>query len=92
MEALIGPGLVDLILLGIALELLLLWAWSRRDGRVPAISVLLPNLASGACLFLALRFTMTGSDAVWVGASLGGALLAHLLDLVLRLRSARAAH
>lgn len=89
MDALIGPRLVDLILLGVALEALLLWAWSRRDGRLPTIGALLPNLVSGACLFLALRFTMSGAEATWVGASLGGALLAHLLDLALRLRAAR---
>jgi len=89
MDALISPRLVDLILLGVALEALLLWAWLRRDGRVPAVGALLPNLVSGACLFLALRFTMSGVDAVWVGASLGAALLAHLLDLALRIRAAR---
>ncbi|MFZ8963560.1 MAG: hypothetical protein ACO4AL_00225 [Steroidobacteraceae bacterium] len=89
MDALIKPLLVDLILVGVAVEALLLWAWSRRDGRVPPIGALLPNLLSGACLFLALRFTMSGAEAAWVGASLGGALLAHLLDLVLRLRAAR---
>lgn len=88
MDTLIGPLLVDLILLGVILEAVLLWAWSRGNQRVPAIGILLPNLLSGACLFLALRLTMTGAEAKWVAASLGAALLAHLLDLALRLRLA----
>ncbi len=72
---------VDLILAVVALEAVLLslwWRW-RRQGVPPAR--LLPFLAAGAALLLALRGALTGADPRWLGLWLTLAGIAHLWDL-----------
>lgn len=86
MAALISGGLVDAILVLVALEGVVLAALLRRSGRAAALPGLLATLLSGAALLLALRAALIGAGAVWIGAWLAAALAAHLLDLWLRLR------
>jgi len=85
-ELLQSPRLVDLILALVALEALALIVLWRTTGRGPAPGRLLPNLAAGACLLLALRGALAGAGAGWVGVSLAAALAAHVVDLVVRWR------
>lgn len=88
MEWLFASGRVaDLILLVLALEGMVLGVWWRRTGTGVPPRALLPFLAAGACFALALRVALTDGWWGWVAALLGGAFLAHLLDLVLRWRS-----
>ncbi|MDC7784601.1 hypothetical protein PQJ75_04065 [Rhodoplanes sp. TEM] len=75
---------VDLILALVALETIGLALLHRSTGRLPRLAVLLPNLAAGAFLLLAVRAALVGADWVWVAASLLGALVAHLADLATR--------
>ena len=45
---------------------------------------MLPMLAAGACLLLALRIALAGASPAWLLTALGAALLAHLADLATR--------
>ena len=84
MAALFDSGrIIDLILLLILAECLLLAVWRRKGLR---LGELLPNILSGAALMLALRCALVDADWAWVSLSLLAALLAHLVDLALRLR------
>ncbi|MEH3148728.1 MAG: hypothetical protein PGN34_26170 [Methylobacterium frigidaeris] len=78
--------IVDAALLLVAAEAVCLALWRRR--RRPGAGVLLVNLASGACLMLALRAAIAGAPGIWLAAALAGAGAAHIADLWLRLRSA----
>ncbi|TGD98748.1 hypothetical protein [Methylobacterium nonmethylotrophicum] len=87
MQDLLTSGLVvDVALLIVAAEAVLLVL--MRRGRRPGPGALLINLASGACLMLALRAVLAGAPGFWLAAALAGAGLAHVADLWLRLRSA----
>lgn len=84
--ALIESGrVVDLILLVLVAEGAVLAALSlKRQAKLPLPGLLL-NLVAAGCLVLGLRAVF--SDAGWVlaGVWLGGALLAHVGELALRL-------
>jgi len=72
---------IDWILLGMVLEgigLTSLFIW-RGKGVAPFS--LLPNLASGMCLLLAMRLALSGAWWGFAGAALFAALLFHLADL-----------
>jgi len=72
--------LVDIILLGMALEAFwLLWR-HRRAGASEAPPMLL-HLMSGALLLLAMKLALTGAPPTMVAATLGTAGLAHAADL-----------
>jgi hypothetical protein len=78
--------LVDLVLAVVAVEtiaLVLLWRWRRR-GVAPA--QLLPNLAAGVFLLLALRGALSGASWIWLAACLAAAGLANAADLRQRWR------
>ena len=84
-------AIVDAILVLVAIEtvvLLLLWRW-RRIGIAP--HRLVPMLAAGACLLLALRAVLAGQSwhmsALWLGLS----FIAHLVDVAARWRRRDAA-
>ena len=82
MAELVASGRVlDLILAGMALEGLGLVAYHRVTGRGIAPRRLLPNLASGGLLLIAMRAALGGAWWGWVSACLLAALLAHLSDL-----------
>jgi hypothetical protein len=76
--------IVDLALAFMALEALILLAWRRLGGRVPAPFRLLPSLAAGACLLLALRASLTGAEWPLSALWLTFGLISHLADLWLR--------
>ena len=74
------PRLVDIILLGMALEAIwLLWRHARA-GATGAPPLLL-HLMSGALLLLAMKLAVTGAPPMMVAATLGTAGLAHAADL-----------
>ena len=82
MSALFASGrIVDLILLLVLAEAAALLALHRATGRGPPPAALLPNLAAGACLLLALRAGLRGATWPVVAACLLGSLVAHLADL-----------
>ena len=77
--------LVELILLGMAIEAIwLLWR-HRRAGRTGAPPLLL-HLISGALLLLAMKLALTGAAPLLVAATLGMAGVAHAADLRSTLR------
>ena len=81
---------VDLILLLMGLEsLALVTLWVRRGRGIPPLALAV-NLATGACLLLAVRTALTGAPWVWPACFLTAALLVHLVDLRLRWQSAPA--
>jgi hypothetical protein len=87
----IDAGVVDFILLLVALEVLALfgWRWLRGGGIAPADFLF--NLLAGAALMLALRAALTGAGSAWIGAALALALVMHAADLWRRWQSSRAA-
>ena len=78
--------LVDLVLAVFVIEVLVLAAFGRRFRRLPSLRALLPNLAAGLLLVLALRSAVhqDGTPMIAGFLALGG--LAHLLDLRARSR------
>ena len=87
MSELFGSGhIADLILLLVVIEGLLLAAYRSLTGRGIAAYALWGNLASGACLLLALRGALTGSHWTWIALALAGGLAAHVADLACRWR------
>lgn len=81
-------GIVDAILLAVALEAALLLWYRHRTGRGVPPADLLAMLAAGACLMLALRAALVGAAWPWIAACLAGSLATHLLDLGRRWRRA----
>ena len=78
--------LVDLVLAVFGIEVVVLAVFGRRIRRLPALPALLPNLAAGLLLVLALRSAVhqDGTSLIALFLALGG--LAHLLDLRARSR------
>ena len=74
------PRLVDIILLGMALEAFWLLSRHRRAG-APGAPPMLLHLMSGALLLLAMKLALTGASPMMVAATLGTAGLAHAADL-----------
>ncbi len=81
-----GPHLIDAILCLVAAEFVLLQMLRARRGRGTAGFDILFNLLSGACLLLALRAALSGAAPAWMLFWLTAALLAHLADLMRRMR------
>jgi hypothetical protein len=86
-----GTGILYLVLGVLAAEALLLVALTRRGVRLPLTSIL-ANLAAGAFLVLATLVVATGGWWGLVGIFLGGAFVAHLVDLRLRLGGGAGGH
>jgi len=76
---------IDLILLGILIELAILPAVLRRTGSQVPYRALLPNIVAGACLMLAVRLGLTDQPWQAIALALLLALLAHIVDLISRL-------
>ena len=74
------PRLVDIILLGIALEALWL-LWHCQRARASGLPAMLLHLMSGALLLLAMKLALTGASPMMIAATLGTAGLAHAADL-----------
>jgi hypothetical protein len=92
-EQLISSGrIVDLIVCVMIVEGLLLTVLQRRLGFELPLSRIIPMLLAGLFLLLALRVSLQGGSWTWIALWLLAALIAHMLDLVARLRSAPAAN
>ncbi len=76
--------IVDLVLLMVALEVAALPWLLKRTGSAARLSDLIPNIAAGAALLLALRLSLADAAWQWIGAAMFAALLAHLYDLTRR--------
>ena len=72
--------LVDIILLGMALEAFWL-LWRHRRASASEAPPMLLHLMSGALLLLAMKLALTGAPPTMVAATLGTAGLAHAADL-----------
>ena len=79
------PRLVELILLGMAIEAIWLSWRHRRAGRA-GVPPLLLHLISGALLLLAMKLALTGAAPLMVAATLGMAGVSHAADLRSTLR------
>lgn len=77
--------MIDLILALVVVEAIGLAILHRLTGRLPPLPRLLPNLAAGAFLLVAVRAALVGADWFWIAASLLAALMAHIADLLTRL-------
>lgn len=86
MDLIASGRIVDLILVLVALECAGLWAMRRFAGIGPGLVAMLPNLAAGACLLMALRAGLTGAGAMAIGFWLATSFGAHLADLAVRWR------
>ena len=72
---------LDLIILGMALEGAVFVAVWRTSHRGVPPGDLLPNLFSGMCLLLAMRAALAGAWWGWISLPLLGALIFHINDL-----------
>ena len=79
--------IIDLILLLMVVEAIALLVWRHFTGSGIAPSALLPFLAAGVCLMLAVKFALTGQDWTHVATALGGAFIFHLADVTCRWKS-----
>lgn len=83
----LGVGaIVDFAIAVALVETLVLVLRHRRTGRGIAPADLLPNIAAGLCLMLALRAALVQADWVWIVAPLAASGVAHVLDLRRRQR------
>lgn len=77
---------VDGLIALVVLEALALWGWHRWTGRGLPARAVLPNLAAGALLMLALHFALSSAQWLQALASLAAAGLCHAMDLRSRWR------
>jgi len=80
-------AIIDLILLLMVVEVIGLLVWRHFTGAGIAPGALLPFLAAGVCLMLAVKFALTGQDWTHVAMALGGAFVFHLTDVTCRWKS-----
>ncbi len=73
--------IVDVILAGMAVEAIFLVLLHRRTGRGVRPGDALSNIGSGACLLIAMRLALAGAWWGFVGLSLAGALVGHVMVL-----------
>jgi hypothetical protein len=76
-----GGAILDWILCGMVLEAFALVGLHRWRGKGVAPRALLPNLASGACVVLAMRLALGGAWWGFASAALLGALAFHVVEL-----------
>jgi hypothetical protein len=81
-----GVHTVDLVLAIVAVEVVAITAYWRMKHRGIAPAQLIPNLAAGALLLLALRFSLSGYAWPWPAACLAFAGIANIADLRQRWR------
>ena len=79
-----GSDLVDIAIAVTVAELMALLVYHRATGRGLAPSRLLPNIAAGIFLMLALRLEMLDAGWPWLAACLALAGGAHVIDLWMR--------
>lgn len=79
---------IDWILVLVLLEAVLLVGYRYYTRNGLGVGSVLSLLIPGACLLLALRCALTSAGAVAIGACLLAAFIAHLTDVMVRLRRA----
>lgn len=72
---------IDLIVALVLIEWLAFAVWHRRTGQGLSGGKLLPNLAAGLCLMLALRSALTDASWLWVALFVALSGAAHVADL-----------
>ncbi len=82
-----GAWIADAIAVFVVAEALVLLAYRRLTGRGVAARALLPNLAAGFFLLLALGAALRTAPWPWIAAALAAAGVAHALDLRARWRA-----
>lgn len=88
MEALFESGrIAELVVALIALEAVALFVLRRLGVWGAPLSQVAPTLISGAALAFALRGALTDAAWIWVAAPLTVALVAHVVDLIIRSRA-----
>lgn len=85
-EGQLAARLVDVALATIAVEALWLVRSRLKGARSPSFSLVIPHLAAGAALLLAVRVVLAEAPVFWVLPCLGASLVAHLYDLRQRWR------
>jgi hypothetical protein len=83
-EAILDGRLTAFVVVLVVVEWLVLAAWHRRTGKGLSGRQLLPNLAAGMSLMLALRAALVDSGWMWVAAFLALSGVAHVADLIIR--------
>ncbi len=78
----LSPPLLDLVLAGVAGELLLIAAFLRSQRAAAWIVPLFWFLASGACLMIALRAALDGPGGLDPALPLSASLFTHIAMLV----------
>lgn len=73
--------MVDVVLFVVAVEAIGLVAYRQFTGKGVTAGDTLANLASGACLLLALRFALAHSPWPLIVIAVCASLVAHLYDL-----------
>jgi hypothetical protein len=81
-----GVRAVDLVLAVVAVEIVAITVYWHTKHRGIAPAQLLPNLAAGALLLLALRFSLSDYAWPWYTACLALAGIANIADLRQRWR------
>jgi hypothetical protein len=83
--ALVESGaLVDVAIAVVLIEALGLFLARRLAGRGPGLAPMLPSLASGLCLMLALRAALSDAPWPWIVTALAVSGVAHVADLARR--------
>jgi hypothetical protein len=81
-----GTRIVDFVLAVVAVEIIAITVYWHSKHRGIAPAQLLPNLAAGALLLLALRFSLSEYAWPWYTACLAFAGIANIADLRQRWR------
>jgi hypothetical protein len=79
-------SLLDLIIAATIVEAGALSIYASRTGRAVAPHQLLPTLAAGVAILIAVRLAIGGAWWGWIALCLIASLVAHLVDLTRRWR------
>ena len=77
--------IAEIALAILCLEAVVLIVLCRQRRRADQLPGLLAHIAAGACLLLALRAALVDASWLAVALPLAGALVAHTIDLAIRL-------
>ncbi len=81
--------IIDIILALVVLELVTLSILNRTAGLALAMNRILPLIAAGVFLLLAVRAALSGASWETIALLLALALVSHLFDLMLRIKDAQ---
>ena len=90
MEEWVRGGLAaDIVLVVMAIEAVVVGLYLRKIGLKSAVFGFFSALVAGACLVLALRSALSGGALGTIAVFLGLSLIAHVTEVVLKIRSIR---